>query len=345
MKLTLPLFLKNIKPKGWILLIVIALVVLALASFFTAPVQKLLAERLSTEQIQDIENVTGGIIDLEKYVKSEAGDDNQGDKAPTDSPDEDSTDNDSDPDTPVSNDDNDSQDPVTEPEPTPQEPVVTPDPETPTEPAPVTKNWWDYPAEILPVTKSGDDLLVLVNKKYQLSSSYVPGGITAISNIDARIKGTQNIRAIIMDDLRALATAAKAEGLDLSIVSSYRSYQTQVSTYQYWVNYNGGGAAGIAAADTVSARPGHSQHQLGTAIDFSTGSVGDSVGSAFNTTPEAIWLANNAWKYGFVISYPAGHEATTGYAYEGWHYRYIGVANAAEWKASGEILEVWLGGR
>lgn len=199
--------------------------------------------------------------------------------------------------------------------------------------------WWEYPIPILQVTRSGDELLVLVNKKYQLQPSYAPSDLVQLNNINIRVPQLQYARSIIFNDLSNLGSAAAEAGYDLSLVSAYRSYDTQASTYQYWVNYNGGNAA---IADTISARPGHSQHQLGTAVDFSSSEVGDQIGQVFNGTATSTWLLDNGWKHGFVIAYPEGAEEITGYAYESWHYRYIGVENAAEWKGSGLTLEEWL---
>ena len=121
------------------------------------------------------------------------------------------------------------------------------------------------------------------------------------------------------------------------MVSGYRSYSTQINTYNYWVGVNG-----IDGADKISARAGHSQHQLGTAIDFSSSEVADGLGGSFRYTKAATWLAENAWRYGFAISYPSGYEAVTGYSYESWHYRYIGITNAKEMHDSGMILELYL---
>lgn len=199
--------------------------------------------------------------------------------------------------------------------------------------------WWEYPEEIFPATRLGDDLLVLVNKKYQLPSTYVPTDLVDITGIDARVLKSLQIRSEVLDPLGDLSSAALEDGIDLSITSAYRSYTTQESTYQYWVDYNGGN---VAAADTVSARPGHSQHQLGTAIDFSTNEANDQLGQAFNVTAANTWLEENAWEYGFALSYPEGEEEATGYSYEGWHYRYIGVENAKLWHDSGLILEHFL---
>ncbi len=213
-------------------------------------------------------------------------------------------------------------------------------PEVKPEP-PKKQNWWEYPSPIVTTTRSGDDLLVLVNKKYKLPSSYAPKDLVSVGSAGIRVKsgGTFHLRTIVIPDLKEMVDKAKEEGIDISVISAYRSYSTQASTYQYWVNYNGGNTD---AADTVSARPGHSQHQLGTAMDFSSNEIGDRLGDEFGSTKASKWLVNNSWKYGFVLAYPKGYEVTTGYSYESWHYRYIGKVNAVEWKASGQILELWL---
>ncbi len=202
-------------------------------------------------------------------------------------------------------------------------------------------NWWDYPSKMYPTTKSGNDLLVLVNKKYYLVSSYAPSDLVNVTTSGIRVKsgGSYYVRNILINDLKALNDQAKSQGVDLSVISAYRSYSQQVSTYNYWVSYNGGNTN---AADQVSARAGHSQHQLGTAVDFSTKDIGDAIGDSFTNTKAEKWLRNNAWKYGFALAYPSGYESTTGYAHESWHFRYIGVSNATQWHTSGKILELWL---
>lgn len=197
--------------------------------------------------------------------------------------------------------------------------------------------WWGYPETILDATRSGNDLLVLVNKEYKLPQSYAPSDLVLASNAGLRRGGSYYLRSILIDDLRNMVNAATADSIDLSIVSGYRSYNTQVSTYNYWVGING-----VDGGDKISARPGHSQHQLGTAIDFSSSEVADGLGGSFRYTKAAAWLAENSWKYGFVISYPSGYESVTGYNYESWHYRYIGIANAKEMHDSGMILELYL---
>jgi len=205
-----------------------------------------------------------------------------------------------------------------------------------------SSNWWKYPDEILETTKSGNDLLVLVTKKYKLPSTYAPSDLVKASTSGIRRGDSYLLRSILISDLKKLVDDISTQGIDISIVSGYRSYDTQASIYQYWVNYNGGV---VSAADKISARAGHSQHQLGTVVDFSTSEIGDSIGSQFTETKAQVWLANNAHKYGFALSYPSGGESVTGYSYESWHYRYIGVDNAINWKSSGLILDQWLESR
>jgi len=199
--------------------------------------------------------------------------------------------------------------------------------------------WWSYPEEIKLTKRNGDDLLVLVNKEYRLSENYVPSDLVSASLSGIRKGGSYQLRNVVIDDLRELVNQATEDGVDLSIRSGYRSYQDQLSTYNYWLRYNGNNAD---YADRVSARAGHSQHQLGTAVDFSTSEIQDGIGGQFAPTKAAKWLEENAYKYGFVISFPKGYESITGYNYESWHYRYIGKANAQEMVNSGKILEIYL---
>lgn len=200
-------------------------------------------------------------------------------------------------------------------------------------------NWWEYPDDIKSVIRNGNDLLVLVNKEYKLPSTYAPSDLVKVGDSVIRRGDKYYLRSIVINDLKSLVSDAKNDDIDLSIVSAYRSYSTQASTYQYWVNYNNGC---VACADKISARAGHSQHQLGTTLDFSSNEVSDELGIRFADTKASDWLAKNAYKYGFVISFPQGYESVTGYSYEAWHYRYIGRTNALEMKNSGMILEKYL---
>jgi D-alanyl-D-alanine carboxypeptidase len=169
----------------------------------------------------------------------------------------------------------------------------------------------------------------ILDTTYRLTSAYGPSDLR--STADAGLNGGQRVRALVIADLRAMARAARTAGARLSVESSYRSYSTQASTFAYWVR-----VSGYAAALRSSARAGHSEHQLGTTLDFK--SYGGSAPwnySDWGRTKAGTWLRNNAWRYGFVMSYPKGKTSVTCYAYEPWHFRYVGRAVASKIHASG----------
>ena len=140
----------------------------------------------------------------------------------------------------------------------------------------------------------------------------------------------------IIPDMTAMFNAAAAAGAPLSLTSAYRSYSNQVTTYNYWVTANGS----TAAADTVSARPGYSEHQTGFAVDFSAG--GCSL-ECFRGSAQYAWMQANAATYGFIERYQQGLESITGYSPEAWHWRYVGPATAIEMKTKGikTLEQLW----
>jgi zinc D-Ala-D-Ala carboxypeptidase len=148
------------------------------------------------------------------------------------------------------------------------------------------------------------------------------------------------LRKEASDAVVAMFAAFTSEtGLKMQSQSAYRSYSAQVSTYNGWV-----AKLGKAGADLTSARPGYSEHQTGLAIDVSALPAKCSLAACFGTTPQGTWLAANAWKYGFLLRYPDGLTSVTGYEYEPWHYRYIGVALAKELHDTGvATLEQFFG--
>lgn len=200
-------------------------------------------------------------------------------------------------------------------------------------------NWAAYPDEIVPVKGDPNNLLVLVNKKFQLPSDYEPDDLVDLGSTGIPGSSGKLGRKVIIEQLTALGEAAEKDGIDLAIKSAYRSYNTQVSTYNYWVSVEDGNSA---KADEYSARPGHSQHQLGTTIDFTSPECNYCIGNEFSNTKASRWLSNNARKYGFVISYPNEGEFFTGYQAESWHYRFIGVENAVCHRDSNLVLDLWL---
>ena len=155
---------------------------------------------------------------------------------------------------------------------------------------------------------------LLVDKNHPLEPDYVPGDLVPLDRypIDTGRSGLE-LSADALPDLAAMSTAARLAGLRLVVSSAYRSYAYQDTVYRRIAK-----EIGTEAADRESARPGRSQHQLGTAVDF--GSITD----AFASTAEGRWLAYHAWEFGFTMSYPQGAEELTGYRYESWHFRYVG---------------------
>jgi D-alanyl-D-alanine carboxypeptidase len=123
------------------------------------------------------------------------------------------------------------------------------------------------------------------------------------------------------------AAYRQQSGAQLTVVSPYRSYPDQVEVYNRWVRQ-----LGQAQADRQSARPGYSEHQTGLAVDIDT-----AVDQGFGSTPAGQWLAANSWRYGFILRYPADPalEQITGYEYEPWHFRYVGVELATEMHEEG----------
>jgi D-alanyl-D-alanine carboxypeptidase len=156
-------------------------------------------------------------------------------------------------------------------------------------------------------------LVQLVDKSHLLAADYEPEDLVNLKGYPLRVPwGDVLLRKAIMPEVLEMSDAAKKDGVTLIFSSGYRSFAYQKYVFAREVrNY------GQAAAERESARPGASQHQLGTAIDF--GSITD----AFSQTRAGKWLAAHAWEYGFSLSYPQGYEGVTGYRYEGWHYRYI----------------------
>ena len=156
---------------------------------------------------------------------------------------------------------------------------------------------------------------VLVNKFYYLDKDFVPNNLEEIdNNYSVNGKTLVNVARISFE---CLAKKAEDEGYTIRATSAYRSYDYQSNLYDNYVKKDG-----VNNADKYSARPGFSEHQTGLAIDV------DNNKSSFNdfeTTKEYEWMLNNAHKYGFILRYPKNKEYITGYIYEPWHYRYVGV--------------------
>ena len=161
----------------------------------------------------------------------------------------------------------------------------------------------------------------LLDPLFALDRDARPADLAPVA--EAGIAGTGSVRLLVIDDLRALDTAAVRAGIRLEVRSAFRSFDDQVRTFDSLER-----AYGREWTELAAARPGHSEHQLGTALDLDGGDD---------------WLATNAWRFGFVVSYPPGRSPRfTCYQAEPWHVRYVGRAEAGAVHDSGLSLREWL---
>lgn len=174
----------------------------------------------------------------------------------------------------------------------------------------------DKERSIRKLKETDKELLQKYSKIYFLNEHYTPRGVT---EIDTKFIPTKNKKVEIHEDvwpfLERLLKKAEKDGLDLKVTSGYRSFEAQKSLKTgYKVVY------GAGTANQFSADQGYSEHQLGTTVDFTTSKLVGAV-DAFANTPESAWLAENAYRYGFILSYPKNNKY---YVYEPWHWRFVG---------------------
>ncbi|MGC4375736.1 M15 family metallopeptidase [Fictibacillus sp. Mic-4] len=190
------------------------------------------------------------------------------------------------------------------------------------------------------IVTNPDDILVVANKKRNLPSDYAPKDLV-IPKIPWPFKENiekKHLRKEAAAAVEKLFHKAKADGMDLYGQSGYRSYARQVSIFAFNSKQKG-----EEKANQVSAIPGQSEHQTGLALDVTCPEVNFDLNEQFGETKEGKWLKQNAADFGFIIRYPKGKEKITGYQYEPWHIRYVGVKVAKEIAAKNETLEEYFG--
>ncbi|MBK5245124.1 MAG: M15 family metallopeptidase [Eubacteriaceae bacterium] len=180
-----------------------------------------------------------------------------------------------------------------------------------------------------------DGITQVVNKNHSISSDLVPGDLVTVDLPSTRDTQLRGVAAIA---LKGLFNAASTAGIELYCCSGYRSYETQTGLYNWNVE-----TYGVEGAELVSARPGMSEHQMGLAMDVTSASVGFDLLESFGSTPEGQFINENAHNYGFIVRYPQGKTDITGYAYEPWHLRYVGVDVATDIFNSGKTMEEYYG--
>lgn len=179
-----------------------------------------------------------------------------------------------------------------------------------------------------------ENIAANINQETRLSESYIPPDLV-VPNIPFSFEEDTDKRYMRQEAgiaLERLFDAAKGEGLRFIAISGYRSFERQSVLYQNAIEKDG-------PSQNMVAKPGYSEHQTGLAMDVSTASVEYELIEAFGLTAEGLWLEDHAHEYGYIIRYPAGKEAVTGYGYEPWHLRYVGVDLAEELFQEGVSLD------
>ncbi|MCM3730100.1 M15 family metallopeptidase [Fictibacillus nanhaiensis] len=189
------------------------------------------------------------------------------------------------------------------------------------------------------IVQNLDDMLIVANKERNLPEDYVPADLVT-PNVPFPFKEDlpkKKLRKEAALSVEVLFKAAEEQGLELLAQSGYRSYDTQVSIFAYNADQYG-----EEKANQTSAQPGQSEHQTGLSLDVTSPQVNYELVEEFGETKEGKWLAENAHKYGFIIRYLKDKEEITGYQYEPWHLRYVGVEHAKEIHERGITLEEYL---
>jgi D-alanyl-D-alanine carboxypeptidase len=185
-----------------------------------------------------------------------------------------------------------------------------------------------------------ENIVALVNKNSHLGN-YIPADLVYVDipfSFNEKVE-KRMLRREAAAQLAALVADANGQQLSIYGISGYRSYDTQVSIF----NYNIGRFGSEQEANRISARPGESEHQTGLVMDVSTAAIGYALEQSFDRTPEYAFIRDNAHLYGFVVRYPLNKEDVTGYMYEPWHLRYFGVELATELHDAGLTYEEYLG--
>ena len=169
------------------------------------------------------------------------------------------------------------------------------------------------------------DGILIVNKSYPLPRDFIPKN--TYKSIEGLNYCSECIDVDAYNQFKLMKSDATSLGLNIWIQSGYRSYELQTTLYNNYVNRDG-----KLAADTYSARPGHSEHQTGLAFDLNT------ITDDFQYTDEGKWINDNCYKYGFILRYPKDKERFTGYKYESWHLRYVGIELATKLYNNGDWI-------
>lgn len=197
----------------------------------------------------------------------------------------------------------------------------------------------DNPDRNLALKEAEDKgLLILVNKEHPVDKDYKPDDLVKIRDfVPDRSETTRYMRSEAAVAFEMLVGKAAEDGVVIKMTTAYRSYDFQKVLFDNYVEKEG-----EEKANTFSAKPGQSEHQTGLAVDVSSPSVDYQLSDDYGKTKEGKWLSDNAYRFGFILRFPKGKEDITGYQYEPWHLRYVGLTAAKEIHEQGITLEEYL---
>ena len=182
----------------------------------------------------------------------------------------------------------------------------------------ILDNMESFKSDLARVLEEESRFFIIADKSHLLTADYNPGELVSLDGKGIKVnKKGMKLEKVTFEALKKMIDDSAKEGLSLMVSSAYRDYKYQVGLYNYYIS-----KYGKEKTDTFSAPPGASQHQLGTVVDF------NDVENTFAGTEEEKWLTENAWKYGFSLSFPKDYEDITGYSWESWHFRYVTRAGA-----------------
>ena len=182
-----------------------------------------------------------------------------------------------------------------------------------------------------PTPKQDSDLVKIVNKNEPLGEYYVPNDLV---DVTVTSEGVQQLRKEAADALVPMFSDAAKDGVELVVISGYRSYAMEVEIQRSYIDLYG-----EVYADLIDCHPGMNEHQLGLAVDLGITDNTCRLDQCFADTSASTWLMGNAWKYGWILRYPEGKEDITGIMYSPWNYRYVGKEAAVQLHDSGLTME------
>lgn len=223
--------------------------------------------------------------------------------------------------------------PTLKPTPSPETtPTPSPTPESTPTPAPTPD-----PKELDDIA-SDDSVTRIVNLSNTIDPGYVPGNLVQPKVANIGYSDQNYLRADAAEALEKMFAAAKKDGAELYLISGYRSYETQVALWNYWVDLKG-----EEYASQLDAHPGACEHQTGLAVDLGMANHKCELSACFADTKGFSWLQDNAYKYGFIERYPDGKENVTGISFAPWNFRYVGTDAAERIYTSGLTMEEYYG--